>query len=441
MFIKRALSGLLLIGLGISIAILMIEAGLRVIPESTWKKMLSRNPWRHILFEVDKNIGWVHVPNVRMNWTGNGEYDVDVQINSAGLRDYEHTYEKSPGTFRILILGDSFTEAIQVPLEQTFPVQLEKCLAGRMAQRVEVINAGVSGYGPGEELLFFRHQGVKYQPDLVLVAIFIGNDILNMRVDSGSTLLEVTGGYQFFLQDGQLKQRWVDWAGLDPNSSELERFFRRNSRLYYVLKSPDSRVPHWWEDVTESWGLELARAENATFQIQKSDELPGWPAYADDPRLIIFARNFPDNPVVSPNIRELWELFKAPFLELQTQVEAPGAKLAAIIIPMGPQVHKTMYDDWVAGYTETYPGLRPEDWDVAAPDKAIEAFLLEHHIPVLDLLPGFQAYTQVNDELIYFPRDGHFNEKGHFLTAELTCNWLVENQWGTIQIGKLGKEH
>ena len=42
-----------------------------------------------------------------------------VTINSAGFRDREHPLVKPPDTIRIAVLGDSFAEAVQVPLEQT----------------------------------------------------------------------------------------------------------------------------------------------------------------------------------------------------------------------------------------------------------------------------------------------------------------------------------
>ena len=42
--------------------------------------------------------------------------------------------------------------------------------------RYRVINAGVQGYGPVEELLFFREVASAFEPDLVLVTTFVAND-------------------------------------------------------------------------------------------------------------------------------------------------------------------------------------------------------------------------------------------------------------------------
>lgn len=49
-----------------------------------------------------------------------------VETNSFGLRDSEHALQKAPGTFRVLLLGDSMSMAEGVELEDTFIKQFEK---------------------------------------------------------------------------------------------------------------------------------------------------------------------------------------------------------------------------------------------------------------------------------------------------------------------------
>src|SRR5262249_13886526 len=84
----------------------------------------------------------VHIPNRRIRLIRK-EFDVVSAFNSLGLRDREFPFGKPPGTFRILVLGDSYPEGVQVPVEQTFPKQLERMLATREPGRpFEVINAG-----------------------------------------------------------------------------------------------------------------------------------------------------------------------------------------------------------------------------------------------------------------------------------------------------------
>jgi lysophospholipase L1-like esterase len=120
--------------------------------------------WRH-----DSLLGWSNSPGA------DGVFDhprfrINVHINSKGLRDREHAYERSPGTQRILVIGDSFVWGYGVEQRETFPKLLEARLP-----RVEVINAGVAGYGTDQELLWLRSEGVRYRPDLV-VLVMCGND-------------------------------------------------------------------------------------------------------------------------------------------------------------------------------------------------------------------------------------------------------------------------
>ncbi|MGB0578792.1 MAG: SGNH/GDSL hydrolase family protein, partial [Limisphaerales bacterium] len=95
-------------------------------------------------------------------------------INSKGLRDREYPYEKTPGTKRILVLGDSYTWGYGVGNNERFTDFLEQQL-----EECEVLNSGVSGYGTDQEYLWFRSEGVKYQPDLVILAFFVLNDPMN----------------------------------------------------------------------------------------------------------------------------------------------------------------------------------------------------------------------------------------------------------------------
>lgn len=131
-----------------------------------------------IFFNADPVTGNMHRPYVEGWYREEGA--AYVTINSAGLRDREHTTAKPAGVVRILVLGDSYAEALQVPMEQTFWSVLERELNACHAfgkNIAEVINLGVSGYGTAQELLALRTWGWAYQPDIVLLAFLTGNDI------------------------------------------------------------------------------------------------------------------------------------------------------------------------------------------------------------------------------------------------------------------------
>jgi len=120
-----------------------------------------RNPfWRH-----DKELGWSHTAGSEGTFSRE-EFTHPVKINSAGWRDRERTTRKPPRTFRIAVLGDSFTWGHGVGDEMVFTRVMEKSLEG-----VEVLNFGLSASATDQQLLILRGQVLEYSPDLVLVML------------------------------------------------------------------------------------------------------------------------------------------------------------------------------------------------------------------------------------------------------------------------------
>ena len=107
---------------------------------------------------------------------------VPVQTNSLGFRDRrEYSLPKPPGTFRILVLGDSVTFGHGATFGTTYPYLLEQRLKRwQPAVRWEVWNLGVPGYNTRQELTYLQEVGPLYQPDLVIVGFypndFTGNE-------------------------------------------------------------------------------------------------------------------------------------------------------------------------------------------------------------------------------------------------------------------------
>jgi hypothetical protein len=102
------------------------------------------------------------------------------KISANGLRDYDYRLQKGDGVFRILCLGDSFIEGLQVPLDSTISKLLERELNGSCnAETYEVINCGRGGMGTADEFLWYLQEGAKFNPDLVILGIYYGNDFRN----------------------------------------------------------------------------------------------------------------------------------------------------------------------------------------------------------------------------------------------------------------------
>jgi hypothetical protein len=76
----------------------------------------------------------------------------------------------------VVVYGDSFIHAFYTRQEETFVAQLGARLAARLGRAVETVNAGVSSYGPDQISLKMEQELPWLRPDLVVVAIFAGND-------------------------------------------------------------------------------------------------------------------------------------------------------------------------------------------------------------------------------------------------------------------------
>jgi len=115
--------------------------------------------------QFDPRLGWSLRPGMR-EWSSRTGYPILYAINSNGLRDAEIPYAKPAGEFRIVLVGDSHTFGYGVPIAKHYSTLLEGYFS-----RVEVVNAGVGGYGVDQDLLMLQYEGLRYEPDLVLAYV------------------------------------------------------------------------------------------------------------------------------------------------------------------------------------------------------------------------------------------------------------------------------
>lgn len=159
--------------------------------------------WKYAKHGKDRSanpeIGHRNRANVDLQLMG-----VNVRTESHGLRDaVERPFEKPAGTYRILVLGDSITFGWGATYEKTFCHQLEvllratPLLAGR---KIEVLNTGVGNSNTAMEIEYFKTEGIKFQPDLVLLAWFIN--------DAEPTPVPTTG----WLANNSFSYVWLDSA-------------------------------------------------------------------------------------------------------------------------------------------------------------------------------------------------------------------------------------
>lgn len=106
------------------------------------------------------------------------------ETNSLGISDKEWQLDKPDSVFRIVALGDSFTEGDGAPADSAWPKLLEQQLL-RDGMAVEVLNAGVCGSDPFHELMLLKYRLVNYQPDLVIVTIAMQDLLEDIGVKGG----------------------------------------------------------------------------------------------------------------------------------------------------------------------------------------------------------------------------------------------------------------
>lgn len=125
------------------------------------------------------------IPNKNFIATENPNLPYHVVTNSFGLRNIEETkLIKHADTIRILAVGDSFTLGPYVNNQDTYPAKLEKYLR-KEGVKVEVLNAGVSGYTLKDELEYLEEKGLALKPDLIILGVYENdlNDYASIRRD------------------------------------------------------------------------------------------------------------------------------------------------------------------------------------------------------------------------------------------------------------------
>lgn len=120
--------------------------------------------------DFDEEKGWITKPNLTDH--PSDVDDVSFTTNSNRLRMlYDVPFENEDGQPRILVLGDSFTFGENVNDDEVYTHLLDEKLPD-----YTVINGGIHGYGHDQILLHYQDDGVKYNPDIVILG-FISNDV------------------------------------------------------------------------------------------------------------------------------------------------------------------------------------------------------------------------------------------------------------------------
>jgi lysophospholipase L1-like esterase len=215
----------------------------------------------------DPLLFWKLIPGYEGPFNG-----LHVRINRKGLRSPDQPYRKAAGEFRILALGESTTFGAFLTAEETYPAQLQNYLDNRLlTQQAVVINAGVSGYNSFQGLEFFKREGYRYQPDILLI-YFLYNEY---RITSERSFLRLG---EIPYSDRELyeqHQRWLRFVPFLPQSHLFSLFeyvnYLATSRLAARIDPATTKkslaTPYFrlgWKDGYETLAslVKLARSQH-----------------------------------------------------------------------------------------------------------------------------------------------------------------------------------
>lgn len=177
------------------VLVLALEVGLRfgTTRYTTYRELNGRPYWSNYKPQVR---GWFHVYRpgpLRHVKTG---YTHTRRVSTLGLTE-ELLGEKAPGEYRILALGDSFTEGVGTSEQSTWVRVVERRLSERYApQRIVTLNAGIAGSDPFYAYVLFKERLQPFQPDLVIVAINT-SDVADVIVRGGMERFRADGSVAF----------------------------------------------------------------------------------------------------------------------------------------------------------------------------------------------------------------------------------------------------
>ena len=323
------------------------------------------------------------------------EGEAYLSINSLGYRDREHDRAKPANTVRIAVLGDSFVEARQVPLEDTFWARLGRRLEACDAfdgRQIEMLSFGVGGYNTSQEYLTLEGDVLDFSPDVVLLAMFLGNDIAdnskNIRARSGWRAPSPTHS----LHDGELI---------------LDTAFQQSPlrKILYEM-SHFSRIFELVNEVRRTIRAGLWRSSNPN-EIEA-----GLNAY-------VYL------PPQSDEWHHAWHITDVLLAGMNDMVHSHGAKFIVSTIPSSTQV------DPNRSRRERFESLLGVE-DLFYPDKRVAQMGLRSGFVVYPLARELQEFAERQGIYLHgFDNTrlglGHLNEKGHELVAELLSTKLCNS--------------
>jgi hypothetical protein len=393
---RRIASNLALAAATMAVVLLVLEGAARLLRRSEGGGKEEQTT--ALYTEPDPVLGWRKQPGGRATFRRR-EYTVEVRINAHGLRGPERDYTAPPQSYRLLSLGDSFVEGYGVTAEETATALLESSL-GRPGCAVEALNGGTIGYSTDQEYLFYREEGRKYSPKLVLL-FFYYNDIA----------FNITDSYY-----GRPKPL----LGFRSRRPEVRNAPVPRVEPRPVPASAPAEAPTPRGSALVAW-VE-ARLERGAPRVHDALSVLGlWPRSRVVPpkaEMLVYQRKPPRW------VERAWDATGAILQALAREGEGDGARLLVVYVPSRMEVRD---GDW--DLTQRQYGMKPGEWDRRAVAERLAAIGAAEGIAVLDLTEALRKAEHGAFGGPYYLYDGHWNALGHRIAAREIAASLRSRGW------------
>jgi lysophospholipase L1-like esterase len=347
--------------------------------------------------------GWAMVPGDYWFKPLRELHRISVHINDMGLRG-PSTARRVAANRHVVILGDSFVLSMESEYSEAFPQRLENLLNSRTAGGVEVVNAGVPGYGTAQELLLVRelYERLQSKPDVFLL-MFFTNDILdNLCLSYGDLKFQPVRPCFTLDRAGMpvLTRRPENQPAYEDDALVAAQTVYAGLKTFSVAKA-------WLEEWMQTRG-ELVELLSRMELSPKVPRLPG------------LLNGWYRDPVVQHGA----PLTTALIAQMNKEIRGRGGELIVSMIPSPFQIYPETYVPLLQNSFPDDIAVEQFRRDIFRPQRLVREMCVKAGVPFQDLAP---ILAEHRDMPLFIPRDGHLTHMGHKVASEALLPFVLEH--------------